>query len=284
MSIGQDGVCAEVSQKEQVDIEQPQAGAAVSRRAGILALPTELQWLIWTELSSVDLACLALSHRTLMRSFVGLMSTTAGQTDADGRARQMLLWRLDRGWIDRGRYRYCWQCQRFLPRNPRHYEPVFEPRLPLPWDPKVVTTSRLRWRLMSRRQRRRWLVASWCDGETEVPSWVGLEEFLGGSGNHPRASIGAMGSWRDPARGTCPTCIARYMRCAHARTKKRESSCLETGSYAWVVLSVPVAAASLMLFICGLCWLMGYWFFRAVSFLWRQTRSTSSPHDDASIP
>ena len=78
--------------------------------------------------------------------------------------------RLAHGWLDKTKWRYCWQCHLVLPRDPAWF--LEKGRLgmnsKLPWrQDKIVGVNEAQWKRWGKRQRYAWLIDDWCHAKRE---------------------------------------------------------------------------------------------------------------------
>ncbi|KAJ9652017.1 hypothetical protein H2198_008718 [Neophaeococcomyces mojaviensis] len=142
----------------------------------IANLPPELQYHILSYLPAVDRVCLAITCKSLATS-----ASSSSHFKADAwtpwlfipeayyPSRYQLIQRLAHGWIDKSRLRYCWKCQKILPRDKEWFWGRLERKKWPRWEVKVGM-PREKWRRLGKKRRFEHIVKMWCEAEWEDSS------------------------------------------------------------------------------------------------------------------
>jgi len=90
-------------------------------------------------------------------------------TEAYYPSKYQLIQRLAHGWIDKSRLRYCWKCQKIMPRDKDWFWSRLVKKKWPRWEVKVGM-PREKWRRLGKKRRLEHIVKMWCEADWEDSS------------------------------------------------------------------------------------------------------------------
>lgn len=116
--------------------------------------------------------------------------------------------RLAKGWVPKDKFKYCWKCNRIMPRDSSYFEERLSKSKPLGWLWKINLTE-MQWAHLNPRRKREYMVTRWLtDGAV-------VHESLEPQSAISKVYYPDLGVWADrkpDERGLeCPQCLEREL-------------------------------------------------------------------------